>query len=74
MTTIIKLPNQNTYINVDLIHSFRIAEPNDQYKGHKVFIDLIVGNNIKYKWVHFKTKKSAQNFCSELKKKINNVR
>jgi len=74
MTTIIKLPNQSEYINTDLISSFRIAEPNDQHKGYRVFIDLITGNTIRYRWVHFKTKKSAQNFCALLKKKINNAK
>lgn len=72
MTKIIKLPNQDEYLNIDLVCGFRIAPPSDQHKGFRVFIDLITGNSIRYRWVHFKTKKSAQNFCALLKKKINN--
>ena len=74
MTTIIKLPNQDEYINVDLVCGFRIAPPSDRHKGYRVFIDLVTENTIRYRWVHFKTKKTAQNFCATLKKKINNAR
>ncbi len=71
MTKIIKLPNQDDYIDLERVCGFRIAAPNDQHKGYKVFIDLTVGSRCR--WVHFKTKKSAQNFCTTLKKKINNA-
>ena len=73
MTTLVKLPNKDEYIDVERVCGFRIAEPNDIHKGYKVFIDLITGNSIRFRWVHFKTKKSAQNFCAILKKKINNA-
>ncbi len=74
MTKIIKLPNQDEYVDIDSVLGFRIAPPNEQHKGFRVFIDLAKGNTTRYRWVHFKTKKSAQNFCAALKKQINNAK
>lgn len=70
MNTIIKLPNQCEYINARLVSGFRLAEPSETHKGYRVFIDVVIGNNIRHRWVHFKTKKTAMNFCSTLKKSI----
>ncbi len=72
MTKIVKLPNQDDYIDLERISGFRIAGPNEQYKRYRVFIDLTTGSRCR--WVQFKTKKSAQSFCAALKKKINNAR
>lgn len=72
MTVIIKLPNQNEYLNVKLICGFRLAEPTDEHKGHRVFIDQVIGNNVRSRWVLFKTEKTAKNFCATLKRKIDN--
>lgn len=75
MTTMIKLPNQDEYIDIERVCGFRIAIPNEQHKGYRVFIDLSLstGNSIRFRWVHFKTRKTAQNFCAALKKRINNA-
>lgn len=70
MTVIIKLPNQDEYLNMKLIAGYRIAKPDDKFPGHKVFIDIVIGNNIRYRWVQFRTKKSAQNFCAKLKRSM----
>ena len=73
MITIIKLPSVEEYINVSLISGFRVAVPSDTHKGYRVFIDVMIGNSIRHRWVHFKTKKAAQNFCRQLKRKIDSA-
>ncbi len=67
---VLKLPNLDEYMVIRNIALFRLAPSTKEHKGHRVFIDINIGGETVCRWVKFKTKKSAQNFCATLAKAI----
>lgn len=70
---ILKLPNVDSYVKLSNIEGFRIATPRPQDTGFTVFIDINSTRGYRCEYVKFKTRKTAQNFCATLSKKIERV-
>ena len=70
MKYLFKMPGEDDYIMLKRVVSFRIAPKTKDHPHYRVFISILQDG---LKWKKFKTKASAQNFCSKLAKAIESV-